>query len=257
MPRIFQPRITEPPYYSKFWIHWSKNGLNECILIKDNSVLPNCVGYCWGRWYELLGIRPKLSKGNAENWWDAKDGYPRGQTPKLGSIICWRKGEAHNAADGFGHVAVVEEINPDGSILVSSSAYGGARFSLQTIKPPFTYGRSGAFTFQGFIHIPFEYFPRKTIDEIAHEVLAGKWYNGSVRKAKLKEWGYDYAKVQARVNELIAERKPKPPRKTVEEIAKLVIRGNFGNGEERIAKLKAAGYDPEEVQAKVNELLKK
>ena len=33
-------------------------------------------------------------------------------------------------------------------------------------------------------------------------MLAGKWGNGDARKAALTNAGYDYAKVQARVNEL-------------------------------------------------------
>lgn len=44
-------------------------------------------------------------------------------------------------------------------------------------------------------------------------------------------------------------------KKSVAEIAKEVICGNWGNGAERIQRLKAAGYDPNEVQRKVNELL--
>jgi GH25 family lysozyme M1 (1,4-beta-N-acetylmuramidase) len=43
----------------------------------------------------------------------------------------------------------------------------------------------------------------KSIDVIAREVLAGKWGNGTDRKTKLKKAGYDYNKVQARVNELL------------------------------------------------------
>lgn len=43
----------------------------------------------------------------------------------------------------------------------------------------------------------------KSIDVIAREVLAGKWGNGTDRKNKLKKAGYDYNKVQARVNELL------------------------------------------------------
>lgn len=46
------------------------------------------------------------------------------------------------------------------------------------------------------------------------------------------------------------------PKKSVDEIAKEVIDGKWGNGDERVKKLKAAGYDPVEVQKKVNELLK-
>ncbi len=41
----------------------------------------------------------------------------------------------------------------------------------------------------------------KSVDEIAKEVIQGKWGNGDERKQKLTAAGYDYGKVQARVNE--------------------------------------------------------
>lgn len=44
-------------------------------------------------------------------------------------------------------------------------------------------------------------------------------------------------------------------KKTVAQIAQEVIDGKWGNGDERVEKLKAAGYDPDAVQKKVNELL--
>ena len=51
---------------------------------------------------------------------------------------------------------------------------------------------------------------KKTIDELAQEVLDGKWGNDPERKQRLTAAGYDYAAVQKRVNEIIAERnKPK------------------------------------------------
>lgn len=46
---------------------------------------------------------------------------------------------------------------------------------------------------------------KKSIDEVAKEVLNGKWGNGEDRKKKLKAAGYDYNKVQAKVNELVAK----------------------------------------------------
>lgn len=45
--------------------------------------------------------------------------------------------------------------------------------------------------------------PSKSVDEIAREVIAGKWGNGSERKDRLTAAGYDYAAVQARVNEIM------------------------------------------------------
>lgn len=44
---------------------------------------------------------------------------------------------------------------------------------------------------------------KKSIDEIAREVIQGEWGNNPQRKQKLEAAGYDYNKVQARVNELL------------------------------------------------------
>ena len=47
------------------------------------------------------------------------------------------------------------------------------------------------------------YPAKKSIDEIAREVIQGKWGNGAERKQKLTDAGYDYNAVQNRVNELL------------------------------------------------------
>lgn len=149
---VYSPRLVAPSASDANWRHTSVGGKNSCILIANGSVLPNCVGYAWGRWIELLGHAPKLSRGNAENWYGYNDGYDRGNKPKLGAVICWRKGLAGNAADGAGHVAIVEQIKADGTVVTSNSGYGGTRFWIQTIKPPYNIGTN--YHFQGFIYNP-------------------------------------------------------------------------------------------------------
>jgi len=47
-----------------------------------------------------------------------------------------------------------------------------------------------------------------------------------------------------------------PTKKSVAEIAKEVVNGNWGNGDERKKKLEAAGYNYSEVQKEVNKLIK-
>lgn len=47
----------------------------------------------------------------------------------------------------------------------------------------------------------------KSIDEVAQEVIAGKWGNGEERKTRLRNAGYSYTAVQTRVNELMAGNK--------------------------------------------------
>lgn len=44
---------------------------------------------------------------------------------------------------------------------------------------------------------------QKSVQEIAREVVAGKWGNGEERKKKLIAAGYDYSAVQAAVNALM------------------------------------------------------
>lgn len=45
--------------------------------------------------------------------------------------------------------------------------------------------------------------PSKSIDELAKEVIRGDWGNGADRKNRLTKAGYDYNKVQARVNQML------------------------------------------------------
>ena len=47
---------------------------------------------------------------------------------------------------------------------------------------------------------------KKSVSELAKEVIAGKWGNGTARKTKLEAAGYDYDKVQAEVNKQLRVR---------------------------------------------------
>ena len=93
----------------------------------------------------------------------------------------------------------------------------------------------------------------KSIDELAREVIAGKWGNGEDRKNRLTSAGYDFSAVQAKVNELMGGVKST---KSVDQLAREVIQGKWGNGQDRKNHLTAAGYDYNIIQARVNELLK-
>lgn len=53
------------------------------------------------------------------------------------------------------------------------------------------------------IEKPNENPKKKTVDEIAREVITGKWGNGAERKKRLTAAGYDYEAVQKRVNEIL------------------------------------------------------
>lgn len=95
---------------------------------------------------------------------------------------------------------------------------------------------------------------KKRVNTLAKEVLAGKWGNGANRKARLTKAGYDYNKVQAAVNKLVKASQMSED-KIINAVAHEVIAGKWGNGQERIDRLKAAGYDPDKIQKRVNEIL--
>ena len=259
---LYKKRLAAPSATDKNWIHYTLDGYNYCIQIPGTggSTLPNCVGYAWGRWREILGKFHELSRGNAEVWWGKKDGYERSQTPRLGSVACWRKGSANMATDGAGHVAIVEEIHADGSITISNSDYGGTRFYTKKLKKGFALA---GLTFQGFIHLPGtweeEKPAKKTNEEIAAEVEKGLWDVYPKRKTKLEAAGYNYEEIQAIVNKNIKQdhKPPTPNRKTNEQLAEEVRLGLWGNGEERRKRLTEAGYNYQAVQDIVNSGAKK
>ena len=150
----FVRRDIPPSATNKYYIKTTYGGYNKCIKIQDNgSVLPNCVGYAWGRFCECQNVHScKLSRGNAENWYGhTSDGYDRGNTPKLGAVICW-----HSTRSG-GHVAIVEKVYDNGDVMTSNSAYGGSRFYQKKLKRSNNYYMGSAYTFQGFIYNPTEF----------------------------------------------------------------------------------------------------
>lgn len=174
----FTPRLNAPSQSDLHWIKTTHGGYNRCIVIDEStgSVLPNCTGYAWGRFLEENNLTDcNLSRGNAEVWFtNTGDGYSRGQSAKLGAVICW-----YSTQSG-GHVAIVEEIKSNGDIVTSNSAYGGSRFYTQTLSPP-NYYMGSAYTFQGFIYPPNEFTPDTPTDR-RHGKFPWILYANKIRK---------------------------------------------------------------------------
>lgn len=151
----FVPRTTSPSMSNKYFIHTSYGGYNKCIRISGNQCLPNCVGYAYGRFMEAGGVKScKLPLCNAEDWISQarKNGFATGTTPKVGAVMCFRKGRVAYGGDGAGHVLIVEKVYSDGSILCSQSGYRSARFWTTKFTKPY---RLNGYAFQGFIYNPF------------------------------------------------------------------------------------------------------
>lgn len=266
-------RTTKPTSGNKFFITKSKGGYSTCIQGSPTdsqcNVLSNCVGYACGRFNEIIGAMkyPSLNC-NAENFIErAKNTYGLeiSSVPTLGGIMVWQKGTL-SRNDGAGHVAVVEKIIDSNTIYTSESGYGGSAFWNSTRRN--TNGRWGlgsAYTFRGCIVNPAigkvvaptpTPSAKKSVDEVAKEVIRGEWGNGDERYNRLTNAGYNYNEVQAKVNELLNSNKPTPaptPSVDILDLVRKTIRGDFGNGE---ARRKALGSNYDEVQRQVNLNLK-
>lgn len=93
-----------------------------------------------------------------------------------------------------------------------------------------------------------------SIDAIAYRVIAGEFGNGVDRINALAAAGYDNVAVQQRVNEILQGGDTASAQDDMSAIAEAVYRGDYGNGQDRINALRAAGYDPDAVQRAVDQI---
>ena len=147
-----------------------------------------------------------------------------------------------------GHIGIIKSIVRIGQlVMLQSENQGSTRVNV------INYSLSnflGAFRYKSWYTTPpFE----KSNEEIAREVIAGKWGNGQDRRIRLTQAGFDYNVIQSLVNNIL---KPSS-RKSNEEIAREVIAGKWGNGQDRRNRLTYAGYDYTAIQTIVNKLMKK
>ena len=110
----FTRRTTAPEYGNVYYY----NGAYNPFAYYPN-LIGECTWYVWGRAYEILGYRPNISNRYAKDFYayNLNSGaYPYGNEPKLGAIACFAP---HNHADWTGHVAIVEAVGGDGSVILS------------------------------------------------------------------------------------------------------------------------------------------
>lgn len=146
----FLPRLDAPNSdvdSSLYWTPKAVEGINPYPAVQNNSVLPNCAAYAWGRFYEIIDEEPKLSTGAAKDWYSyTADGYKRGQEPRVGAVACWNN-----------FVAIVEQVRDDGSIITSESNCNGTSgddkywHQHERTNEDGSWGQEGFF---GFIYCP-------------------------------------------------------------------------------------------------------
>jgi hypothetical protein len=146
---MYTPRLTKPVQPNKYY--FSK--INKYYATGKYG-MPNCVAYAYGRFMEVMNQDScSLSTGNAEDWYPHRDRYDRNaKIPLEGAIMCW-----HGVGSKSGHVAVVEKVNSDGTVVTSESAWKGS-FWYSKIRRAGSNGNWGmptnGYRFQGFIYNP-------------------------------------------------------------------------------------------------------
>lgn len=169
-------------------------------------------------------------------------------TPKIGDIIVYNWDDKTQPNDGWpDHIGVVESVKKDSMVVIECNykkSVGRRTISI------------GAGTIRGYARPKYDKeVPTKSLSLLVAEILKGEWGNGQERIKNLEQAGYDYKVIQYEVNKALEELK-KPKLKPIEDIAREVIAGKWGNGAKRKEMLVASGYKYSDVQKKVNELLK-
>jgi len=144
---------------------WTKGTYNDCILGNNanidrpwvGSVLPNCTGYAYGRFSEILQKNAKLPISDAGTWYNNVKGYEKGSVPKIGAVAVWTKPGA------AGHVAIVEKINVDGTIVLSESGWSASKICWTSVQQPPNYYKA-PYQLQGFIYNPHVNLNNKVYD---------------------------------------------------------------------------------------------
>lgn len=161
----FKMRTTKPEAGNKYYITKANGGYSNAVKgnstyrDKDCDVLPNCVGYAYGRFNEIggYGYCKYLKPVNAEKFIQYKDSELKvGQTPKVGACMVWRRGSVSSGSDGAGHVAIVEKVVSNTEVYTSESGWDAKKpFWNQTRKKgDGNWGQNSSYKFLGFIYNP-------------------------------------------------------------------------------------------------------
>lgn len=145
--------------------------------------------------------------------WVENDAY----TPQPGDLILY-DWEDSGYGDNIGnpdHVGVVEVVSGGKITVIEGNCSNSVKRRTLDVNGRYIRGfivpKFGTTT----VEVTETPTTTKTVDELAKEVIAGKWGNGDARKKALTEAGYSYSDVQARVNEMLKAPKTEPEYYTV------------------------------------------
>lgn len=190
---------------------------------KTEQLKGQCVSLIQCYIQECLGQKAK-ARGNANDWDKTYVNEGLGKIVskgRYGDLIVYNTGT-------YGHIAIF--IND--TTMYDQGSKTPANYRKMRANPVFI--RPNATL------IPDE-VDKKSVDEIAKEVINGKWGNGADRKTKLTNAGYNYSEVQAKVNQLLSVKSQ--PKANVTTATKIYYVVKFGDNLTKIAKKYSTSVD--------------
>ena len=139
------------------------------------------------------------------NCWVENENY----TPKAGDIIFYDWQDSGNG-DNTGwsdHVGIVVKVENSIIYVVEGNYDDSVKLRMISVNGKYIRGYGVPKYDSVVIAENATATTTKSIDEIAKDVIAGKYGNGDSRKKKLESNGYDYESVRKRVNEILEEQK--------------------------------------------------
>ena len=147
--KLYEPLDSYTVAQMDNWIknHWqyfnNSTGYSNCtsstkykFSASNVNTLHNCVGWAWGRWYQMQGITSKSDfKRQTGNPYELYQAVKKGstafkhggvsQTPKVGAMIIWGKASASDGSSRS-HIGIVEAVSSS-YIWVSEDNYSTVR----------------------------------------------------------------------------------------------------------------------------------
>ena len=172
----------------------------EVVAVKDHDYTTKS----WGNYVKIY---------HGENMYTLyghmKEGVlvKKGQKVKMGELL----GYMGNTGHSFGEHVHYEIYK------------GGASTSYRIDPQPLTYVYEGQVVSDGSKEVVLYYKEEtpvtnnKSVEEVARDVIAGKYGNQPERQKKLESEGYNYSEVQGKVNELLKSQAPAAPQAPQEE----------------------------------------
>jgi hypothetical protein len=145
--------------------------------------------------------------------WVENDGY----VPQPGDAVLydWQDSGAGDNTGAPDHVGTVTEVYPSAGYFVVVEGNYSNQVKKRTVSINGKYIRGFiAPKYSDNVVKPATSSGNKDVITLAREVIAGAWGTGAARKTKLTAAGYDYATVQAKVNEILNGSAAKPKTET-------------------------------------------